>query len=71
MEKVESMKDKALNKIEAKIKFLLLEIRALQDEITGKRIKPMGITNAQILDVISFKNRELEVLTYIKTKIEL
>ena len=46
MEKTQSMKDKALNKIEAKIKFLLLEVRALQDEITGKRVKPMGITNA-------------------------
>ena len=65
------MKDKALNKIESKIKFLLLEIRALQDEVTGKRIKPMGITNAQLLDIIAFKNRELEVLSYIKLKIEL
>ena len=65
------MKDKALNKIEAKIKFLLLEIRSLQDEVTGKRIKPMGITNEQLLHVISFKNKELEVLSYIKTKIEL
>ena len=65
------MKDKALNKIEAKIKFLLLEIRSLQDEVTGKRVKPMGITNEQLLYVISFKNKELEVLSYIKTKIEL
>ena len=65
------MKDKALNKIESKIKFLLLEIRSLQDEVTGKRVKPMGITNEQLLYVISFKNKELEVLSYIKTKIEL
>ena len=71
MGQVESMKDKALNKIEAKIKFLLLEIRALQDEVTGKRIKPMGITKEQLLHVIAFKNKELEVLSYIKLKIEL
>ena len=71
MEKTESMKEKALNKIEAKIKFLLLEIRSLQDEITGKRVKPMGISNEQILDVIAFKNRELELYGYLKVKVEL
>ena len=65
------MKDKDLNKIEAKIKFLLLEIRSLQDEITGKRVKPMGISNEQILDVIAFKNRELELYGYLKVKVEL
>ena len=65
------MKEKALNKIEAKIKFLLLEIRSLQDEITGKRVKPMGISNEQILDVIAFKNRELELYGYLKVKVEL
>ena len=32
MGQTESMKEKALNKIEAKMKFLLLEIRSLQDE---------------------------------------
>ena len=71
MEKTESMKEKALNKIEAKMKFLLLEIRSLQDEITGKRVKPMGISNEQILDVIAFKNRELELYGYLKVKVEL
>ena len=65
------MKEKALNKIEAKMKFLLLEIRSLQDEITGKRVKPMGISNEQILDVIAFKNRELELYGYLKVKVEL
>ena len=71
MGQTESMKEKALNKIEAKMKFLLLEIRSLQDEITGKRVKPMGISNEQILDVIAFKNRELELYGYLKVKVEL
>ena len=71
MGQTESMKEKALNKIEAKMRFLLLEIRSLQDEITGKRVKPMGISNEQILDVIAFKNRELELYGYLKVKVEL
>lgn len=65
------MKDKALNKIESKIRFILSEVRDIQDQVTGKRVKPFGLTNEQLLQVIAFKNREIEVLSYIKMKLEL
>ena len=72
MEKTESMNERALDKIESQIRVLLFDIRMWQDVITGKRVDPSPLLDQeQKLGILKYKNRELEILTHIKMKLEL